>query len=123
MGTLMKKLTILFVFLLASCSTFIVPIKHDPGQVEVYISLKDKLEELDCQARKENAILWDKAMAKAHRLWLYSDFRQDPQTENVKEIEGSLFKAYHGSLGFCEAKLRMIDISMDIIAKAWRGRE
>ena len=113
----MKKLTILFVFLLASCSTFIVPIKHDPGQVEVYISLKDKLEELDCQARKENA------MAKAHRLWLYSDFRQDPQTENVKEIEGSLFKAYHGSLGFCEAKLRMIDISMDIIAKAWRGRE
>ena len=119
----MKKLTLLLVFLLASCSTFIVPLKHDPAQVEQYIVLKDRLEELDCNARKENSKLWDKAMAKAHRLWLYSDFRQDPQTENVKEIEGSLFKAYHGSLGFCEAKLRMIDISMDIIAKAWRGRE
>jgi len=118
----MKKLIILFVFL-TGCSTFIPPIKHDPAQVEQYIAFKDYYEDLACNSREENWKTWEKAMKKAHRLYLYTEYREDPQTENVKEIDTSLFKAYNGSLGFCEAKISLIGIQMDILEKAWRGRE
>lgn len=118
----MKKLIILFVFL-TGCTSFIAPIKHDPAQTELYIKFKDEYEDLACNSKDENWKTWETAMKRAHRLYLYTEYRQDPQTENTKEIDTSLFKAYKGRDAFCEAKLKMIGIQMDILEKAWRGRE
>lgn len=119
----MKHLILVTTIFLAGCTTFIAPIKHDPAQVEQYIAFKDYYEDLACNSREENWKTWEKAMKKAHRLYLYTEYRQDPQTENTKEIDTSLFKAYNGSVGFCEAKIGLIGIQMDILEKAWRGRE
>ena len=38
----MKKLTLIAALLLASCTTFIMPIKYDPAQVNTYVQLKDQ---------------------------------------------------------------------------------
>lgn len=118
----MKQLLIAMIFL-TGCSTFIAPIKHDPAQVEQYITFKDYYEDLACNSREENKKDWEKAMKKAHRLYLYTEYRNDPQTNNVKEIESSLFNAHKGRESYCEAKLKLIGIQMDILEKAWRGRE
>ena len=119
----MKKLTLLFVFLLASCATFIPPIKHDPAQAELYIKFKDYYEDLACNSREENRAYWNKAIERAHRLYLYTEYREDPQTENTKQIESSLFNAFQGREAYCEAKLKLVGIQMDILEKAWKGRE
>ena len=119
----MKHFILVVTIFLASCSTFIPPMKHDPAQVELYIKFKDYYEDLACNSRQENKTLWDKAAEKSHRLYLYTEYRNDPQTNNVKEIESSLFNAYNGRESFCEAKLKLIGIQMDILEKAWRGRE
>lgn len=119
----MKHLILIATILLASCSTFIPPMKHDPAQVELYIKFKDEYEDLACNSRQENKNRWDTAIQKSHRLYLYTEYRNDPQTNNVKEIESSLFNAYQGRESFCESKLKLIGIQMDILEKAWRGRE
>ena len=119
----MKHLILVTTIFLASCTTFIAPIKHDPAQTELYIKFKDEYEDLACNSKDENWKTWETAMKRAHRLYLYTEYRQDPQTENTKEIDTSLFKAYKGRDAFCEAKLKMIGIQMDILEKAWRGRE
>jgi len=119
----MKHLILVVTIFLASCSTFIPTIKHDPAQVELYIKFKDYYEDLACNSKDENWKTWEKAMKNAHRLYLYTEYRQDPQTENVKQMETSLFSAYKGRETFCEAKIKLIGIQMDILEKAWRGRE
>lgn len=116
-------LVIIIAIIMSGCSTFIVPIKHDPAQTELYIKFKDEYEDLACNSKDENWKTWEGAMKKAHRLYLYTEYRKDPQTENIKNIESSLFNAHKGSEKFCEAKLKLIGISMDIVEKAWRDRE
>jgi len=116
-------LVLIIAIIMSGCSTFIPTIKHDPAQVELYIKFKDEYEDLACNSKDENWKTWEEAMKKAHRLYLYTEYRQDPQTENVKQMETSLFSAYKGRETFCEAKIKLIGIQMDILEKAWRGRE
>jgi len=117
----MKKLLIIAIFL-SGCS-FIAPVKHDPAQTEQYITLKDHLEELSCSTRKTDEKLWDTARSKAHRFTLYSQFRQDPQLENIEGIEKGLWAAWNGSSALCENKIKLINTRMEVLEKTFRGRD
>jgi len=116
----MKQLLIAMIFL-TGCSSFVAPIKHDPAQTEQYVVLIDYMEDLRCDQKVEED--WKKAIDKAHRLVLYSEFRDDPQLDNTKGIEKAINNAYTGSEAFCEAQLKLTWIRMDIVKKAWKGRE
>ena len=118
----MKHLILIVTIFLASCTTFIMPIKYDPAQVNTYVQLKDQYEDLSCDTK--NIVIWDAAIRLAHQLALHSEFRDDPQTENVRKLEASLTKAYNASsVNFCEAKMSLVGVQMHILEKAWRGRD
>jgi len=121
MKTLVSMLSLILLIFLSGCSSFVVPMKYDSAQVEQYIVLKDYMEDLRCDQKVEED--WKKAIAKAHRLVIYSDFRDDPQLDNTKGIEKAINNAYTGSEAFCEAQLKLTWIRMDIIKKAWKDRD
>ena len=116
----MKQLLIAMIFL-TGCSSFVVPVKHDPAQTEQYVKLIDHMEDLRCDERVVKD--WEKTLKVAHRLVLYSEFRDDPQVNNVKGVEKAINNAYTGTEAFCEAQLKLTWIRMDIVKKAWKGRE
>jgi hypothetical protein len=115
----MKKLLIITVFL-SGCS-LIMPVAHDPAAAKALIDVKYKVETLSCENKVQQD--WDITIKKAHYLKLYTEFREDPQAENADEIEKALDKANKGQAAFCNAKLNLTKTRIQVIEKAWKGRD
>lgn len=123
----MKKIiaTVLVVSTLSGCAVIdkvseMWPRDHDAGLVTAYVNLKVALESADC---KDNKHFFKPAVANAHWLNTYAEFRTDPQRKTTKLVHENLIKADKAeNETVCKRWLNLANINMKSIKQAWGDR-
>jgi len=128
----LKHINILvLVVLLNGCSVIgavktFWPTPHDSALAKGYIDTKMGVTDLDCSDKtsdKSNK-LWEKTQYKARWLDTYADFRQDTQKESTAAIVENLYKAHTAkSEKACEIWINLVKARMEVLDKAWKGRD
>lgn len=121
----MKTLTIgILLLTLTGCSqisglTKYIPKKYDPAMGSLLVDVTIEVSDLDCVNTTEEK--WDSAIYDARRLAAYSEFKNDPQTENVAAVEKNLKSAKGKTRILCENYLKIAKTRLKIVDKAWRN--
>lgn len=117
----MKVLISFFIILtLTGCSTVqkYWPRDHDNALVSRYVDLEVKLQKADCSAKDT----LNTAILDADWLSRYTQFRDDPQQNNVKLVLENLQKAANSTEAACKRWVSLTNVNMKVIKKAWEGR-
>lgn len=107
---------------LTGCSTIqkYWPRAHDPQLVRLWVDTKVSLDRVDCSAEDRG---WRTVYDNANTLALYTEFRKDPQAENMKGLANHADKmSQGGSKTFCELGKKTADGRLSAARKAWEGR-
>ena len=117
----MKKLIIVLSFVyLTGCSTIasIWPKPHDPVMFDHAVSIKVKMDQINCSNRD-----WGDLIDRVHHLKVYTELRNDPQSKAIGQLEEALTKAKGSSNEkFCDSILKLNKTRIDIVQDAWKGR-
>ncbi len=114
--------TLLIALTLTGCSTIqkYWPRAHDPQMVKMWVETKLSLDQVDCSASERG---WDVVYSNSQRLALYTEFRKDPQAENMRGLANHADKmSQGGSKTFCELGKKTADGRLSAARKAWEGR-
>lgn len=107
---------------LTGCSTIqkYWPRAHDPQLVRMWVDTKISLDQVDCAAEDRG---WQPVFDNANKLALYTEFRKDPQSENMRGLANHADKMTKGgSKTFCELGKKTADGRLSAARKAWEGR-
>ena len=119
----MKLLLIAFsIMILTGCSTIkkYWPRAHDPVLVDQWVTVSIAISDVDCAAEQRG---WDKVVLPTQRLWMLADFREDPQSENLKGLlEHTKKMTKGGSKMFCEIGKNIANQRLQAARSAWEGR-
>jgi len=117
----MKYIAIVFLSIsLIGCSTIkkYWPRDHDPVMFNHLIELDRILESVDCEGPDWGIMV----MSSAH-LARYTEWRQDPQAENIKGLHAhSVRMSKGGSKTFCELGKKTAAQRIQAARSAWEGR-
>lgn len=105
---------------LAGCSTVkkYWPRDHDPVMFNHLVELDRILESVDCEGPDWEIL----AMSTAH-LARYTEWRQDPQAENIKGLYAHAERmSKGGSKTFCELGKKTAAQRIQAARSAWEGR-
>lgn len=118
-----KSLIFLVLITLSGCAAVDTvkrywPRAHDPIMFDNLVSLAISIEEQDCQ--KPN---WAGAVEQAQHLSRYTQWRGDPQAENLKSLHQHLAKLNQGgSKMFCELGKSTAKQRVEAAKEAWKAR-
>ena len=119
------SLVILLTLNLAGCAAVqhiqdIWPKDHDPAMVSMWVDVKVALDAVDCDRKPTG---WEAVVTPAKKLAIYTDFRQDPQRDNVKGLAIHADKmSQGGSAMFCKLGKQTAQERLAVARKAWEGR-
>jgi hypothetical protein len=117
----MKHLVILLLTLsLLGCTTIkkYWPRDHDPVMFNQLVELDRILESVDCTGPDWGVM----EMSSAH-LARYTEWRQDPQAENIKGLHAHVTRmSKGGSKTFCELGKKTAAQRIQAARSAWEGR-
>jgi hypothetical protein len=120
---LMKTLIIMAaLFLITGCSTIekYWPRDHDPVLVNSWVSVKMALDAVDCGTQPTG---WSAVTEHSQRLYLLSDFRSDPQTDNLRGLRDHSQKmAGTTNKTFCQLGKKTAEARLAAARTAWAGR-
>ena len=123
----MKRIisVLITLYLLTGCAIVqsvkaVWPRDHDPVMVQYWVDTKVALNRVDCAATPTG---WADVVVPAKKLAIYTDFRADPQTDNIKGLALHADKmAQGGSTMFCKLGIQTANDRLNIARKAWEGR-
>ena len=120
----MKKLLVAFAIVsLSGCGTVDTvkkywPRNHDPVMFDKLVTLNIEIDKVDCEKPD-----WSRSMATSNELFLYSEWRSDPQKENLKGLHDHVVRMNKGgSKTFCELGKKTALQRIDAAKTAWEGR-
>ena len=117
----MKKLIlVLSGVYLTGCSTIasIWPKPHDPVMFDHAVSIKVKMDQINCSNRD-----WGDLIDRVHHLKVYTELRNDPQSKAIGQLEEALTKAKGSSNEkFCDSILKLNKTRIEVVQDAWKGR-
>lgn len=120
----MKKLLLLSSFLIISgCSTIdsvkkYWPRDHDPALFDKLVQVDVEIRHIDCEKPD-----WSQVLRKTEELSTYSEWRDDPQKENMKGLFDHVQRMNQGgSKVFCELGKKTSHKRIEAAKSAWRGR-
>lgn len=98
----------------------VLPRDHDPVMVAQWVDVKVALDAVDCDRKPTG---WTEVLAPARKLAIYTDFRQDPQRDNIKGLAIHAEKmSQGGSPMFCKLGKQTANDRLAVARKAWEGR-
>lgn len=110
---------ILFIPLLLSACSFIMPRPHDPVMFGQLVDVKVGINKISCSDKTS----WKPVQDKIETLKVYTELRGDPQAESIVKLQEAVNKAYDTkSVVFCESIIKLNKTRVDVVADAWRGR-
>ena len=107
---------------LTGCSTIqkYWPRAHDPQLVQLWVITQTNLTRVDCSAEDRG---WARVADSSEQLALYTEFRKDPQAENMRGLARHTVKmAQGGSKVFCELGKKTAEGRLSAARTAWEGR-
>jgi len=117
----MKQIAIVFLALsLIGCSTVkkYWPRDHDPVMFNHLVELDRILEAVDCTGPD-----WGVMEISSAHLARYTEWRQDPQAENIKGLHAHVVRmGKGGSKTFCELGKKTAAQRIQAARSAWEGR-
>lgn len=117
----MKQIAIVFLIIsLAGCSTVkkYWPRDHDPVMFNQLVELDRILESVNCEGPD-----WIVMEMSAAHLSRYTQWRQDPQAENIKGLHAHAIRmGKGGSKTFCELGKKTAAQRIQAAKSAWEGR-
>lgn len=117
----MKHLAILFLTIsLLGCTTIkkYWPRDHDPVMFNHLVELDRMLESVDCAGPD-----WGVMEISSAHLARYTEWRQDPQAENIKGLHAHVLRmGKGGSKTFCELGKKTAAQRIQAARLAWEGR-
>ena len=121
----MKKLllAITLMSLVSGCSVVAIakkywPRDHDPVMFSKLVTVHVDISSVDCEKPD-----WSRSMATSNELFLYSEWRSDPQKENLKGLHDHVIRMNKGgSKTFCELGKKTALQRIDAAKTAWEGR-
>jgi hypothetical protein len=115
----MKKLILILAVALSGCAV-IFPKPHDPVMFGQAIDVKVGLSKINCEDKSN----WQPLLDKVETLKVYSDERDDPQSDAFGKMEEALKKAKDSkSNTFCESIVKLNRTRVDVAIDAWKGRK
>ncbi len=117
----MKQLVVLVLSLfLISCSTIkkYWPRDHDPVMFNQLVTIDKLVEDIDCEGPD-----WGVIVVTSQQLARYTEWRQDPQAENIKGLHAHAIRmSKGGSKTFCELGKKTAAQRIQVAKSAWEGR-
>ena len=117
----MKKLLIITsLMIITGCSTIkqYWPKNHDPVMFDKLVTLNIEIDKVDCEKPD-----WSKPISIAAELEKYTDWRSDPQHNNMKGLKDHVERmSKGGSKAFCEIGKKTALSRIEAANSAWRGR-
>ena len=117
----MKKLLIIAsLMIITGCSTIkqYWPKNHDPVMFDKLVTLNIEIDKVDCEKPD-----WSKSIVVATELEKYTDWRSDPQHDNINGLKSHVERmSKGGSKAFCEIGKKTAVSRIDAANSAWRGR-
>jgi hypothetical protein len=119
----MKKFLFVAVVLLTGCSTIqdikqYWPRDHDPVMFNHLVTTNIAIGHVDCEKAD-----WSEAHRNAEILAQYTEWRNDPQTANMKGLVAHTERmARGGSKTFCELGKKTAQQRIEAAKTAWQGR-
>jgi hypothetical protein len=119
----MKYLIIPLVFLISGCSTIDTikeywPKPHDPVMFNNLVRVDIAIDNVDCDKPE-----WTTAQAESQQLARYTEWRKDPQRENIKGLAAHTERmSKGGSKTFCELGKKTAKQRIQAAKSAWEGR-
>ena len=119
----MKKLACILIVLLSGCSTIqdlkqYWPKNHDPVMFNHLVTTNLAIQHVDCDRPD-----WIDAHKNAEILAQYTEWRNDPQTANMKGLLAHTERmAKGGSKTFCELGKKTAQQRIEAARSAWQGR-
>ena len=121
----MKKLLLALTLMsmLSGCAVVAVakkywPRDHDPVMFDKLITVHVDISNVDCEKQD-----WSKPLDSSNHLFLYTDWRNDPQKENIKGLHDHVVKMNKGgSKVFCELGKKTALQRINAAKTAWEGR-
>lgn len=94
------------------------PRDHDDSMFVTLVDLSIKIEQVDCEKPD-----WSQAVLLSERLARYTEWRNDPQKDNMKGLYNHTQKmASGGSKTFCEIGKKTAGQRIQAAKNAWGGR-
>ena len=116
----MKYVVALSIVLLSGCSTIkeYWPRPHDPVMFDTLVKIDIAVEKVDCDKPD-----WSTAILEAKQLARYTEWRQDPQRENIKGLSAHTERMNKGgSKMFCELGKKTAAQRIQAAKSVWEGR-
>jgi len=120
----MKKLLVVCAFFaLSGCSTIdqvkkYWPRDHDPVMFDKLVTLNIDTQNIDCEKPD-----WSQVTKVSEQLEKYTEWRKDPQPENIKGLHSHYVRmGKGGSKTFCELGKKTSLMRIDATKSAWEGR-
>ena len=116
----MKKLLVIMAVVLSGCSTIkeYWPRNHDAVLFDRLVTTDLAIEKIDCEHPN-----WTAAQDSAEALARYAEWRNDPQTTNLKGLYAHTQRmARGGSRTFCELGKKTARERIEAARSAWQGR-
>ena len=121
----MKRIAIVFLILsLTGCSTVkkYWPRAHDPVMFNHLVELDRILESVDCN-NPDWGDDWNVMQLSSAHLARYTEWRQDPQAENIKGLYAHTVRMEKGgSKTFCDLGKKTAAQRIQAARSAWEGR-
>lgn len=119
----MKRLLVIAAVLLSGCSAIqdikqYWPRSHDAVLFDRLVTTDIAIEKIDCEHAD-----WTQAHNNAEALARYAEWRNDPQTTNIKGLLAHTERmARGGSKTFCELGKKTAQQRIEAAKSAWQGR-
>jgi len=116
----MKYILAACLVLLSGCSTIkeYWPRPHDPVMFDNLVRVDIAIEKVNCEKPD-----WTAAVAESQQLARYTEWRQDPQRENMKGLAAHTERmSKGGSKVFCELGKKTAAQRIQAARSAWEGR-
>ena len=120
---LSKTTIVLSIFVLSGCSTIDTvkkywPRPHDPSMFNQLVIIDTTVEQIDCEKAD-----WSHANIVSEQLAKYTEWRKDPQAENLKGLHAHVERmSKGGSKTFCELGKKTAHQRIEAAKSAWEGR-
>lgn len=116
----MKHFLLVAVLALSGCSTIkeYWPRPHDPVMFNQLVVIDLAIEKQDCEKPT-----WSEIHPITEQLAKYTEWRQDPQSTNLRGLEKHIERmSKGGSKTFCELGKKTAKQRIDAAKSAWEGR-
>lgn len=111
------------VLLLAGCSSIDTvkkywPRDHDPVMFNKLVQIQIDIKNVDCDNQN-----WTESLKKTEELSVYTEWRGDPQKDNIKGLFEHVKRMNQGgSKVFCELGKKTSQQRIEATKNAWKGR-